>query len=61
MKYWNHISCGGDESSKIGVSNSMKEIAKKSNGARTIDRYNKVDKESTRRKEGPIKGVDVKL
>ncbi len=39
----------------------MKEIAKKSNGARTIDRYNKVDKESTRRKEGPIKGVDVKL
>jgi hypothetical protein len=39
----------------------MKEIPKKSNGARTIDYYNNVDKESTRRKEGPIKGVDVKL
>jgi hypothetical protein len=32
----------------------MKEIAKKSNGARTIDHYNNIDKESTRRKEGPI-------
>lgn len=51
----------GDDSLKIGVLNSMKEIAKKSNGARTIDHYNNINKESTRRKEGPIKGVDVKL
>ncbi len=57
----NHISCGDDDSSKIGVSNSMKMISKKSIGARIIDHYSDIDKESIRRKERPMKGVDVKL
>jgi hypothetical protein len=39
----------------------MKMISKKSIGARIIDHYSDIDKESIRRKERPMKGVDVKL
>jgi len=39
----------------------MKMISKKSIGARIIDHHSDIDKESIRRKERPMKGVDVKL
>ncbi|KAH9572171.1 hypothetical protein CY35_02G132800 [Sphagnum magellanicum] len=53
----------GDDTSKIGASNSVKVITMKSTRARTIDGNSNVDKEhvSATRKEGPTKGVDVKL
>ncbi|CAK9218155.1 unnamed protein product [Sphagnum troendelagicum] len=53
----------GDDTAKIGASNSVKVITTKSTRARTIDCNSNVDKEhvSATRKEGPTKGVDVKL
>ncbi len=53
----------GDDTSKIGASNSVKVFTTKSTRARTIDCNSNADKEhvSATRKEGPTKGVDVKL
>ncbi|CAK9876021.1 unnamed protein product [Sphagnum jensenii] len=52
-----------NDTSKLDASDSVQLVTKKPSGARTIDRNSSVDKEcpSATRKEGPTKGVDVKL